>query len=236
MGRRIKTRSNPALGRAIKKGDNVALTQLLVHQTYGAIAYVVPQLWRYHYQFAMTNADDLRNRHLDVLALEPGPNGMRLIPNDDLLTEVYDVGGAMVSNSVRAAQHFAQYVEHVFGAKLQGATVQERINDALVRFASDSLRNDPDYTGLSELSAIRDAIEHPKIETVTTGDVHAWDQVPLAWFVSERSLESWDRFSRWFDRVIVEWEGWEKRQPIRQQTLTMERGIESRLQVKKLPR
>jgi hypothetical protein len=139
----------------------------------------------------------------------------------------------MVGNAVRAVQHLAQRIEGTTNAKLRGQTVQDRINEALRLFTGDDYRVDPDYAGLSELAEIRDALEHPSAEN--TYNDEDWGRVPLAWILSERSIEAWTRFDRWFVRVATAWEGYLAQNPD-PGTLTVERGIESRLPLKKPPK
>jgi hypothetical protein len=87
---------------------------------------------------------------------------------------------------------------------------------------------------LDHCTEIRDAIEHPQAHNVYSGDKNAWDRVPLAWTFSDRSLDSWQRFRRWFDRVAADWEAHLK-SVATPATLTVERGVESQLQFKRPP-
>lgn len=112
----------------------------------------------------------------------------------------------MVSNAVRAVQHLAEEIERTHRTGLQGKTVQERIRSAAALFSQCDYSADPDYAGLNEITKIRDAIEHPQAHNTYSGDKNAWDTVPLAWTFSDRSLDAWQRFRRWFERVASDWE------------------------------
>jgi hypothetical protein len=234
LGRSTRQRSNPTLAKAHEKGAQVTVVQLLAHVPHGAIGYLWPRHWTFHIQCAERSAARIQEIHRQVLLIEPGDNAIRLIADEALIEDAYIVGGALVSNAVRAVQHLAEEIERNSSTGLHGTTVQERIRSAVALFSQSDCSADPDYAGLNEIVEIRDAIEHPTPNNTYSGEQNAWAGVPLAWTFSDRSLDAWNRFRRWFDRVAADWETHLK-STAAPQTLTVERGVESQLQFKKPP-
>jgi hypothetical protein len=111
--------------------------------------------------------------------IEPGENAIRLVADEALIEDAYIAGGTMVSNAVRAVQHLAEEIERTHRTGLRGKTVQERIRSAGALFSQADYSADPDYTGLNEITEIRDAIEHPQVHNTYSGDKNAWNTVPL---------------------------------------------------------
>ena len=236
MGRRVKTRSNPALAEPHAAGAQVLFCQLLAHDRYGAIAYHSPRLWKYHYQSAEKASEAMLDLHKRVLEIEPGQSGIRFVPDDVLLLEVYTTGNALVSNAVRAVQHLAEEIERVCEQKLRGATSAERMNEAAALFSKKALSTDPDYAGFGEIVVVRDALEHPQDENIRNTTDNGWTGVPLAWMLSNRSTDAWSRFHRWFGRFAAHWEAHLANLPSTPGEIAVQRGIESRMAVKKPPR
>jgi hypothetical protein len=209
--------------------------QLLVHERFGAIGYAWPRHWMFHYSSAQRAAEELTRHHDKVLQHEPGPSAIRAITDEVFLQEVYDTGNSMVSNAVRAVQHLAEEIERNYNIQLRSSTIEERINEAAALFSADVYNADIDYAGLGEMRGIRDALEHPQSGNTYSTDANTWDRVPLAWMLSNRSLDAWGRFDRWFKRISGDWE---RHVPTlaRPGTITVERGLESFSPFKKAPR
>jgi hypothetical protein len=102
-------------------------------------------------------------------------------------------------------------------------------------FSAQDYSANADYAGLGEINGIRDALEHPQSTNTFRGDETGWSDVPLAWLMSNRSLEAWARFNRWFDRLVKDWEA-HRSKSVGPVTFTIQRGMESLLQVKKPPK
>ena len=231
MGRRVKTRGNPALAVPHAAGAKVRVCGVLAHSTYGAIAYELPALSDYHHRSAREAAAELGRLHQRVLELEPGKSKMRMVPDDVLLYEVYAAGNAMVSHSVRAGQHISQEIEAFTEVTLRTRTVQERINEAAAVFSRHAYHLDRDYAGLNEINDIRDALEHPE----TRKGEWDWGSVPLAWMLSDRPLDAWRRFDGWFTRLSCDWATYLRQHP-KSVTVIVTRGVESQMPLKKAPR
>src|SRR5205823_10342997 len=176
-------------------------------------------------------AKELSELHAKVLEIEPGDDSMRLVSDDDLLQAVYRACNSMVSNADRAVQHLAEEIERAHKTELRGITSEERIIEALGLFSAKTYNRDPDYAGLSEINGIRDALEHPQGSNTYNNDPNGWDKVPLAWMLSNRSLDAWQRFDRWLTSIAADWESYQPKLATGPVTLTVQRGIESELQV-----
>jgi len=206
--------------------------QVLAHVSYGAIAYGWPRHWEYHFSCAEDASKELAALHDKVLEIEPGKNGIRLVTDYAFLRDVYRAGNDMVSHSVRAVQHLAEEIEREYKTKLVETATVGRINEASALFSRHLYNAEPDYAGICEIIGVRDALEHPQSTNTYSGDATGWDKVPLAWMLSDRSLAAWGRFEHWFRRVTEDWEHHRAKLSTRLVTLTVERGIESKLQVK----
>jgi hypothetical protein len=235
VGRKTKVRSNPALGKSHEVGANVAVIQLLTHARYGAISYLWPRFWVFELRLADEAHTNLKRLHGDVLNLPPNDSKMRLIHDMELLQDVYCAGSDMVSHACRAVQHLAQQMEQTSRSLLQTTTSEDRIREAAALFGLDDHHAEQNYQGFVEILRIRDAVEHPQANNIYQVDGSRWDEVPLAWMLSERALLAYERFEQWMELLTTDWENYLKSHPDPPRTLTVERGLESLLQVKKPP-
>ncbi|MHB1130564.1 MAG: hypothetical protein ACYC06_11110 [Ilumatobacteraceae bacterium] len=232
MGRKPKFKSNPALAKPHAAGAPICVMQELVHAQYGPIAYRWPQHWAFEIHLADESCDRLAALHLEVLELPLNASNMRNIFDIDFLEDIYCAGTDMVSHAIRAIQHLGERMEREMGSELKAATAMERIKEATSFFGINDYSEHASYQGFVELLPIRDAIEHPRAANIY-GVGNDWDKVPLAWMLSERGLQAYERFRTWFDLLVTDWESYctAHAQPT---TLNIvERGIESTLQSKK---
>lgn len=169
--------------------------------------------------------------HLEVLKLPLDASNMRNIFDLDFLEDIYCAGTDMVSHAVRAIQHLGERMECKMGSELQATTAMERIKEATTFLGINNHSDHPGYQGFTELLQIRDAIEHPRASNIY-GVGNDWDKVPLAWMLSERGLQAYERFRTWFDLLVTDWESYCTAHP-QPTTLSIERGIESTLPSKK---
>jgi len=139
----------------------------------------------------------------------------------------------MVVRAVRAVQYLAEAMERLSGEKLKETTAEGRLKEATAKLNLNHYAHTPGYQGLAELLPIRDALEHPKEENVYQGDENNWDRVPLAWFISDRGIEAYDRFSEWFGLVTDDWMKYLKERNDPPTTLNLIRGIKPTLDAKK---
>ena len=235
-GRKTKVRSNPALAKPHEVGANVAVIQLLTHAKYGAIAYLWPKFWVFELRLADEAYAKLEQLHEVVLTLPPDNSNMRSIYELEFLQNIYCAGTDMVSHACRAVQHLAQQMERNSGSLLQTTTAEDRIREAATLFGLNDHHLGQGYQGFVEILRIRDAVEHPKENNIYQGDRNRWDEVPLAWILSERGLQAYERFRKWIEKLATDWEKYLKDNPGPPVTLTLERGIESLMQVKNPPR
>jgi hypothetical protein len=235
-GRKIKTKSNPALAKAHEVGANVAVIQMLTHAQYGAIAYRWPRFWSFELELANDSFAELKRLHEEVLKLPVGDDKIRSIYDLDFLKDIYCAGSDMVSHACRSVQHLAQEMERTSGRVLSATTASDRIREAATQFGLDDHHLDEGFQGFVEILGVRDAIEHPQTDNTYQGDHGRWDEVPLAWILSERGLQAYERFVQWIEKLVTDWESHLKDNSGAPKTFTVERGIESQLQVKNPPR
>jgi hypothetical protein len=220
------------VGLDIKAGDNIAVTQILVHDPLGTIGYFWPVHWACHVNIAHAAYERLATIHEQIAKIAPGPNNMRIISDEALLVETYDCGSSMVSNAVRSVRHLTQAMATHGIAPLTAHRAIEQIKEATSALGIDCRITDPGYDAFGELVRIRDAIEHPTGSSVYQGTDSGWDQVPLAWLLSDRSLKTYVDYRHWFDLVARDWKSRlvTDAQPSK---LTIERGMTSKHPAKK---
>jgi hypothetical protein len=230
MGKSTKMASTGS-GIAIEAGYNLAVTQFLVHDPLGTIGYIWPIHWACHFNLSEAAYKRMIAVHEQVAKIEPGSNNTRLIGDEALLMEAYDSGTSMVSNAVRAVRHLVQQMMAERSEQVTSTRVIDALREVTTSLKIDCRMSNPGYNGLSELVRVRDAIEHPTTANVYQND-SAWDRVPLAWLLSERSLKSYENFRHWLDLIIQDWESLQASNA-RQVELTVERGVKSNYPAKK---
>jgi hypothetical protein len=232
MGGRSSKMVSSGVGLDIKAGDNVAVTQILVHDPLGAIGYFWPIHWAFHINIAHAAYERLAAIHERVAGLAPGTNNMRIVSDEPLLVEAYDCGSSMVSNTVRSVRHLALAMATHSRTPLTTHRAIEQIKEATGALGIDCRITDFGYDAFGELVRVRDAIEHPTESNIYQGGDSSWDQVPLAWLLSDRSLKTYVDYRHWFDLVARDWKA---RLAVDAQPskLTVKRGMESKYPAKK---
>lgn len=235
MTRKSRLSSDSSLARSHDDGAKVAVVQIAEHDILGTIAYRRPRHWVFHQKAALEACSDLRRLHGQVELLPLGENNMRSVDDMEFIEEMYDATTRMIVSSVLTVQHFCEEVEHIAKVPRSDSTIQNRLKIAL---AGASIPRDVESAGYSALGEIlerRDALEHPRAETVYDGHDDLWHRVPLAWGFSDRSVKAFDAFDAWFDGVARAWE--ERRAELeRPGMLEVTRGIRSDRPSKKPPK
>jgi hypothetical protein len=126
---------------------------------------------------------------------------MRLVSDEALLVEAYDCGSSMVSNTVRSVRHLGLAMATHNGTPLTTRRAIEHIKEATAALAIDCRMTDLGYDAFGELVRVRDAIEHPGESNIYQDTDSSWDQVPLAWLLSDCSLKAYVNYRHWFDLV-----------------------------------
>jgi hypothetical protein len=235
MGKSTNLGGNPDLAQAHEVGAAVSVIQTLVHSIYGTMHYPLIRLWRLHLQMAVEAATDLEQLHRKVLEIPVADSNSRMVANEDLLLEVYSAGTKMVGNAIRAIQHLSQEIEHDFGMNNVSQNASERIKASARRLGLPTITEMSGYDGLAEMVSIRNAIEHPQATNVHQDDERQWDEVPLAWMLSDRGLLAFARFREWFETLVSDIDTVRATIPQRTVQLTVVRGIESKNSAKKSP-
>jgi len=235
MGKKTKLVSDPALAKDHAAGALVIPIQTLTHEPLGAIQYKYEKTWAYEANLASACNAQLEELHQQILEIPPGESSIRSIYDPELLMEIYAVGTRMVSHAVRSVQHLAQSIEAATGSTLTQTTALGRIREALALVGIDDRADTPDYQGFKEIIGIRDAIEHPTLGRDYQADPSKWDQVPLAWIISDRSLKAFKRYDAWFYVLATEWQAYEVANAKPRDLQNVQRGLKSALSTKKAP-
>jgi hypothetical protein len=235
VGRSTKLVGNPELAQPHEDGAIVVVTQVLTHATLGNIIFPRQQLWRLHSHLSMEAFRRLESLHQRVLELPVDQSNMRTVRDDALLEQIYGAGSEMTANAIRTVQHLAQEIEQWKGTNLSNRSVQDRIKEAARCLGLVEIYKISGYDGLTEIADIRDSIEHPKAHNVHQGDANRWDEVPLAWMLSDKSLIAYRRFVEWFEELVRQVEAVRDAAPVVNHELTVVRGIQSLNPTKKPP-
>ncbi|GAA5128846.1 hypothetical protein [Haloechinothrix salitolerans] len=239
MGIKHESQSDPSLGKEIPAGTPVRIIQHAEHAQFGTISYEIRRLWYLHFLMARSGYSELAKLHKKVLDRPVESSNARSLEGadePDLVFLVYGAGTQMLLNTVLTMQHFCQEIESRLQFKISGNTLSERIREAFdsAEITSVSAAGEG-YDALQEIIYRRDAVEHPKLNNVFNSHPNNWDQVPLNWLLTERSLRSFERWFRWFKNAADEWGGHRVNDPM-VVTLTVSRGMKSTRQAKKPPK
>lgn len=237
MGIKSKPVADPALARDHKAGASVIIVQQAEHTQLGTISYEVRMLWQLHIAMAFQGFEFLLSVHEQIARVPIDTANSRTLvarSDPDLAAMAYGAGVQMVLNVVLTMQHFCEEVERRLGAEQdRTGTVGERIKRVfgLAGLAIDT----QGYSAFQEMVERRDAIEHPKRESVRNSHATDWDKVPIGWLLTERAPRAFERWEIWFRSAVEQWKRHPAMQP-RPGTLTVTRGIRSDRQAKKPPR
>jgi hypothetical protein len=220
-------------GESHAAGSEIFILQTLVHNPVGAIGYDWPNHWVLHFTIADAAYDRLSELHATVAAIESAENKVRLVADSDLITRIYDSGTSMVSNLTRSVTHLAQQMSDQTQKPLTAQRTIDRIREATGNAGIDCRTGHSGYHGIGEIIRVRDAVEHPSAETLYRMDTD-WDRVPLAWLFSDLSLKAYRGAREWLQLIAKDWNAWQEHRS-GPTTLTVERGVYSRVPSKKPP-
>jgi hypothetical protein len=235
MGLESKQISDPNAAQPHEAGATVTVIQILEHAQWGTLAYAQPRYWSYHHVIAQVAFDEFAARHTELLRLEVR-SGTRTVMDHEMLGPLYRTGCEFVLNAMLAVQHLCNEIEDQVGMTPSTAPVLDRLTAVAAAADLPLNKDDAGYAGLLEIRRIREAIEHPKPETVHRGRSGEWDRVPLAWLLSDRSAAAFARWDAWFTAFTSAWTDWlARRGPMTQTFEGVTRGVVSTRQSKKAP-
>jgi hypothetical protein len=208
--------------------------QMLIHDPIGALGYNWGSQTYRHARMAEDGYTQLVELHADLVAIQPLSGNVRVVP-DEIATDAYECGSAMVSNVVRTMRHFAQDIASRVGQRPDKGRALDELRSAADMIGLDLHVRSSGYHALAEIVRVRDAIEHPNPENLHQGDDSLWDRVPLAWILSDRSCKSYAAYDAWLTLIVTDWNAWVAARPKVQQTLTVQRGMGSAYPMKKPP-
>jgi hypothetical protein len=189
----------------MKVGDPVEWLQMSEHKVLGAISYSPPRLqpWRRHFERFQTSAKTIEKIHRKVRGIQPRASGTRYV-DPDTTAKTYMAGCDALISAVLAVQHLAQAME--FDEEdFSGKTSTDRIRAAVERHGIDIDTTTSGWQAFTEICDQRDKVEHP-----TNSRYHnyeAWDEVPMAWLLSERPSTVFEAFEGWFSDIVNRWPG-----------------------------
>lgn len=191
------------------------------HERLGVLSYSWPRMWPVFLEESRRARDAVDAVHAKVAQEQPSANGIRMI-NADTMEPLYVAHVEMVLLAVLTLRHFVLEVERTVGLSAK------KHDDDLGRFRAacnsagiEDPANDDRWSIVGELVRMRHVIEHPTQQTVYS--TNQWDQVPLAWSLTDAALRSFDAFDEIFCNVADAWEV--RRQELATAgTLTIERG------------
>jgi hypothetical protein len=211
--------------------------QSVEHRRLGTITYAWPKHWAYHYEAAHAAFEQLERLHEELAALPVGPDSMRSIHDIEFIGRIYKAGSHLVSEIVRTLQHLCEEIERWTKTPMGGSTIEERFAVASEAAGLAGVKDSAGYSAFQEICAKRDAIEHPKPGNTYNGGDTTWDEVPLAWLMSERVIEAYNIYLDWINNIAGAWETTKANMPKQPATLKAEmRGLRSLRQFKKPPR
>jgi len=235
MGRQHKLISDPSAAHSHVAGATVTIIQQLEHAQLGTIAYAWPRLRSYHQVIASEAFEEFRGLHNRIVTFEVR-SGMRTIGDHEFLGQLYRRGCEFVLNAMLAVQHLCNEIEASTETATSTAPILERLASATTRAGIDLVKSGRGYAGLLEIRRVREAIEHPTPDNTYRGRSGEWDQVPLAWMLSDRAIEGFERWGDWFGQLCERWTGaLTARGPVIQTFEGVTRGVTSTRQSKKPP-
>jgi hypothetical protein len=228
---------DPKSAREHQAGANLVVTQFLEHATFGTVGYVWPIHWTMHADAANRDIAAFRTLHSRLVEFPANAGNTRLIFDHDYLFEIYDLGVRSVIGAVLAVQHLIAQIEDRTAVNIGTGPVLERLSRACQGAGLDARRNAAAYSRFAELVKTRDRIEHPTPRTLLSDPTsNTWDEVPLAWMLSERGLACLESFRDWFDALVQDWKATPFMASNQNVTWTVERGMTSSRQLKKPPK
>lgn len=211
--------------------------QTLTHAQLGCLAYGWPRHWALHANAAAKGFEELSKLHERLVKIPVHESTvMRNVDDPDFVEAIYHAGTRMVTEAVMAVQHLCQAIEADTHSQLQDSKLDGRLREALEQLGVTAGSSRTGYDKFIEIEAIRDALEHPKAENVYNGQPGQWDRVPMAWFLSDRSLKAFEGYSALFKSIVDDWQKVQQQRAGGPISLEAERGVYSQLQYKKPPK
>lgn len=209
---------------------------MLEHDPLGTIVYPwQANSWVHHYSAVVDAAERLEVLAARLVEFEVRESGIRSVWDDDYLSEVYRAGVDAVVGACLAMQHLSQRVESYTKQPLNDGSARERLL-ACTRPLGIDPATMPGYDALTEVLRVRRAVEHPSDESHYNSTDGGWDQVLIAWMLSNRAVPTMNAFIKWFETLVPAWDAWTEAQPKQPGTLTVGmRGVSSTRPAKKAP-
>ncbi len=182
---------------------------MLVHEPIGKVGYPRRPYWPHHAEMARTAVSALAGLHRELDHIDRTQDDIRVV-SDEHAARAYELGTSMVTNVERAVSHLAHEMASKAGAEasIGSARPLDELCTAAAAVGIDCRVDAPGYHAVGEMVAVRHAIDHPNdLNVYRAGDAD-WDQVPLAWILSDRSTKAFRAYAQWFELIVADWKVW----------------------------
>lgn len=241
MGKKVKLIPDPTLAKSHMEGAVVEFVQPALHKL-GLIYIGHPIYWSLHASIADSAKRRLEKYINKIIALKPDESNARSIHDIKLIKKIYRASTELITHTYLLFEHFALFVlTSVFlnanateedkkeFERLQRLDLKEKVRYIIKHILEKpELINSKGYSMLfQEWEQRRHAINHPTNSNIYNCDGTNWDQVPLAWSVSGKSLDFIKEITLLFGGMLDKWTDIEDKYRIPAELIGVKRGIKS---------
>ncbi len=239
MAKKVKITSNPDLAQPHKKGAEVKWFQSLIHKPMGTISYEFPQYFAMYFDYADASYSQLKALEEELLKV-PVDNKCRILDlNNDIYWSIFFWGNHLILHIVLTVEHLVLCMQAALGTvpqtKEDSKELSERFLEALKGVGFRDIRSEIGFQKLTEIINIRNKIMHPHPTSLTIPSPEKWDNVPIAWILSEKDLDAYEKYRALILEIINYWYEEEKKYKTTV-SLTVQRGIQFEHDVKNPPK
>ena len=240
MGKKLKLVSDPKIAKPHEAGAVIELTQPVLHNQFGAIHFITPQFYPYHFNRAEKAFRELNGFQDKILALPVNSDNSRMISDLELLGNIYDAGFDMVVHLYIGFDHFLlDMLMNVINDQERRKQMNKweammRLNYVLKNIINrKDFINSSGYSKFAEIETKRHAFNHPTTRRIYNGNLGQWDEVPLAWIISGKYKEAYEEARKLFEELNKIWEVEKEKYKKPGTLINVQRGIKSLHPVKK---
>jgi hypothetical protein len=224
---------NPNASAHVTVGAPVEWLQTAEHQVLGAVSYSPPRLqpWRRHFERFQASANTITRIHARLQGIQPGPSGARSV-DPDTTAKVYLAGSDALISAVLAVQHLAQAMEFP-EVDFSDKKPADRIGAAANLHGIDIPSETSGWQAFNEVCRHRHKIEHPTNDAYH--NYETWDEVPMAWLLSERPGIVFRDFDQWFSEIVGRWPASAPFEPATVESVNFSGGAPAQMEARQPP-
>ncbi len=234
MAKKLRFISDPALAKPHEAGAVVELIQPVLHLQFGAIHYLSPKMYPYHFHEANVAFEKLETFQEKILECPIGTDNGRMITDFDFIGDIYRYGFDAIVHTHLAFDHLAldilmiAYQDNTEQRKVWNhSEMLRRVHHVIKKILNRAdILGTKEYAALAEIEQRRNAFNHPTSRRTYNGDAGTWDEVPLAWIISGKYKDVYLGATKLFEQLYELWDA-EKGKYDRPGTITGQRGIRS---------